>query len=156
MDNLKIRKATKKDASVLAEYRFRMFRDMEPEKDFSKTQARFIKKSREYYSKHIGLKNQYDCVVEAGRRIVACGSILFWERPPHIEHVDNSMGYILNVYVEKEYRGIGISRKIMDRLHREGRRRGMRKTGLHASQFGYPIYAAMGYKSNEMYMELEL
>lgn len=156
MDNLKIRRATKKDASIMAEYRFRMFRDMEPQKDFSKIREQFIKKSKEYYLRHISSKSQYDCVVQMGERIVACGTILFWERPPHIEHIDNSMGYILNVYVEREYRGKGISKKIMEQLHQEGRKRGLRKTGLHASQFGYPIYTSMGYRAREIYMELEL
>ncbi len=112
MKQLKIRKATKKDADVLVEFRYRMFRDMEPEKNFSKSRAQFIRKSREYYSKYLGTKGQYDCLALVDGRLVGCGSVLFWVRPPHINHLENTMGYILNVYVEKEYRGRGDSHLI--------------------------------------------
>lgn len=156
MESIKIRKATKADVPTLAEYRFRMFRDMKPERDYSKIKERFIKKSKQYYLKHIGSKDQYDCVVLIGEKIVGCGSILFWDRPPHIEYLENSLSYILNIYVESEYRRKGISRKIMAKLHEEAKKHGMRKIGLHASRFGYPIYKSMGYKLNKMYLELEL
>lgn len=156
METLKIRKATKNDAALLAEFRYRMFRDMDPEKDFSRVKAGFVRRSREYYAKHIGGKNQYDCLAIMDGRAVGCGSILFWDRPPHIGHLENSMGYILNVYVEHEYRRKGISKAIMARLHDEARKRGMRKIGLHTSRYGYPVYRSMGYATNKIYLEYDL
>ncbi|MCL5267329.1 MAG: hypothetical protein M1469_04400 [Bacteroidetes bacterium] len=105
METLRIRKATKKDAGLLAEFRYRMFRDMEPGKDFSRVKASFVRKSREYYNKHIGSKNQYDCLAVLDDKVVGCGSILFWDRPPHIGHLENSMGYTTNkTYLEYELR----------------------------------------------------
>lgn len=156
MEQLKIRKATKKHAAMFAEYRYRMFRDMEPERDFSGIKARFVRQSREFYSKHLGSRDEYDCVAEVGGKVVACGSILFWKRPPHIDHLQNALGYILNIYVDEEYRRKGISKAIMATLHEVAKKRGMRKIGLHASKFGYPIYRTMGYKENNNYLELEL
>ena len=58
MEILKIRKATKKDAELLAEFRYRMFRNVDPEKILSRVKAGFVRKSREYYVKRIGAKNQ--------------------------------------------------------------------------------------------------
>ena len=156
MERLKIRKATKKDAAVFAEYRYRMFRDMDPERDLSKTKQHFVRKSREFYARHLGKRGEYDCVAVVGGRVVGCGSVLFWERPPHIDHLENALGYILNIYVEEEFRRRGISKAIMKKLHEVAKERGMRKTGLHASRLGYPIYESLGYRPNEMYLELEL
>ena len=66
------------------------------------------------------------------------------------------MGYILNIYVEREYRRKGISKSIMAELHDEARKRGTRKIGLHASRLGYPVYRSMGYTANKTYLEYEL
>jgi ribosomal protein S18 acetylase RimI-like enzyme len=156
MGQLKIRKATKKDAAVFAEFRYRMFSDMEPEKDFSKLKARFVRKSRDFYAGHLGRRDEYDCIAMMDGEVVGCGSIMFWERPPHIDHLENALGYILNIYVGKEFRKRGISRAIMEKLHGVARKRGMRKIGLHASHLGYPVYESMGYKPNGSYLELEL
>ena len=104
----------------------------------------------------LGSDNGYDCVAVVDGRVVACGSIVFRDRPPHIDHFENDLGYIHSIYVEDEFRRRGISKAIMARLHEEARKRGMRKTGLHASESGRPVYESMGYAGNSSCMELEL
>ncbi len=45
MDEVKVRRADRRDIAVLVEYRNRMFRDMEPRKDFSKLNSKFVRKA---------------------------------------------------------------------------------------------------------------
>ncbi len=90
-----------------------------------------------------------------GKNIVGCRSIIFRERPPHIDHLENSLRYIHRMYIDGEYRKKVISSAIMARLHEEARKQGMHKTGLHASRSGSPIYGSTGYKASHMYLEFE-
>ncbi len=155
MEEFEIRDATKEDAALFAEYRFRMFVDMHPETDFESRKKEFVRKSEVYYSGHLGSKDEYSCVVVVSERVVACGSISFWDRPPHIDYFENNIGYVHSIYVRKEFRRRGISKAVMARLHEEARKRGMRKVGLHASESGRLVYKPMGYKGNDSYLEVE-
>ncbi|HEY9167136.1 MAG TPA: GNAT family N-acetyltransferase [Candidatus Kryptonia bacterium] len=152
-EKILIRRAGKKDAGILADFRYRMFSEMRPDENYSGKKVRFIRKSKSYYLTHVGLKSQFDCVAVSGGEVVGCGSILFLDGPPHISHIGTRLGYILNVYVVSERRREGIATRIMERLHTEGKRHRIRRVSLHASTSGYPLYTGMGYSMNEMYLE---
>ncbi len=156
MEEIELRDATKEDAAVFAEYRFRMFVDMHPDRDFSGSRDGFVRKSKDYYSARLGSKDEYSCVAVADGKVVACGSVTFRTRPPHIDYFENDLGYIHSIYVENEFRRRGISKAIMARLHEEARKHGMRKIGLHASESGRLVYESMGYSENDSYLEAEL
>jgi predicted acetyltransferase len=71
--------------------------------------------------------------------------ILDW--PPHFLHPDSSeRGYVLNVFVEPEYRGHGLARELMRRAEDEFKRRGVHFLVLHASKLGRPVYEKTGWE----------
>ncbi len=79
-----------------------------------------------------------DCWCSIGRRI---SSTLQGEH----------RGYVLNVFVEPEYRGRGLARALMELCVTEARSRGIRVVALHASDAGRPLYEKLGfYAANEM------
>ncbi len=156
MDKLYFKKAEKKDAVILAEYRFKMFNDIFPEDNLGERKAEIVEKCVRYYLDDIDNKNHYSIIAFIDKIAVGCGTILLEDRPPSPRHKKKLYGYILNIYVDAEHRGKGIAKKIMEHLHEYARSKDVRRIGLHASRFGHGLYKKMGYKVNESYLELEL
>jgi GNAT superfamily N-acetyltransferase len=63
-------------------------------------------------------------------------------------------GYLCNVFTEKEYRGKGIARAMVQMAVDECRKRNLKRVSLHASDEGRPLYESMGFTStNEMRLQ---
>ncbi len=150
------KKAQKEDAAILAEYRFKMFDEIYKDGNLAGRKTKFINECTRYYLDNINKKNHYSIIAFIGETAVGCGTILIEERPPNPKHKTNLSAYILNIYVDTGHRGRGIAKKIMEHLHQCARSMGVRRIGLHASQFGHGLYRKMGYKIKESYLEMEL
>jgi GNAT superfamily N-acetyltransferase len=76
--------------------------------------------------------------------------------PPHPAHpMQARRGYLLNVYVEPEHRGLGLARGLMDMALDEARRRGIDHMVLHATAMGRPMYERLGWRQGpEMTLSL--
>ncbi len=90
-----------------------------------------------------------------GRPVASAGLwIIDWPPVPH-DPTSTSRGYLLNVFVEPEFRRQGLARSLLDLCIAEGRRRGIRMLSLHASHEGRPLYERAGFAaSNEMQLML--
>ena len=89
-------------------------------------------------------------------RPVASAGLMLMDWPPGpFDPVGEIRGYILNVFVEPEYRGRGLATNVVEACMAESQRRGIRVITLHASNAGRPLYEALGFGStNEMrYLE---
>ena len=72
--------------------------------------------------------------------------LVLLEWPPHPLHpTAEKRGYILNVFVEPEYRGRGLAQELMLRAEDEFRMRGVTFAVLHASAMGRPVYERLGW-----------
>jgi ribosomal protein S18 acetylase RimI-like enzyme len=76
--------------------------------------------------------------------------ILDW--PPHpLDPKGGARAYLLNVFVQPEYRRRGLARGLLELCVTEARRRNIRVVSLHASLEGVPLYEQLSFKaSNEM------
>jgi ribosomal protein S18 acetylase RimI-like enzyme len=84
-------------------------------------------------------------------QIVAGAGMMLMEFPPHFLDTGGLRAYLLNFYVEPEYRGHGLAQRMLKLATDEAERRGIRVVSLHASPFGRPIYEKNGFEaSNEM------
>jgi ribosomal protein S18 acetylase RimI-like enzyme len=91
-----------------------------------------------------------------GDRPVASAGLMLMDWPPGpFDPMGEIRGYILNVFVEAEYRGRGLATVVVEACMAESRRRGIQVITLHASDAGRPLYEALGFGStNEMrYLE---
>jgi ribosomal protein S18 acetylase RimI-like enzyme len=156
MNELFFKEAGKEHAVILAEYRFKMFNEIYPDDDLDKRKAEIIDECTRYYLKNINNKNHYSIIAFADEKIIGCGIIILEERPPNPRHKKNLSAYILNIYVDTDYRGKGIAKKIMEQLHKHAQGMGVRRIGLHASRFGYGLYKEIGYRTNESYLEMDI
>lgn len=156
MGELIFKKAGKKDAAVLAEFRYKMFGEIFPGDNLEKRKTEIIDECIRYYINNIDNKNHFSVIAYIESTPAGCGTILLHEIPPDPKRKINLSAYILNIYVDNKYRGMGIAKKIMEHLYEYARIKGVRRIGLHASRFGHNLYKKMGYKINESYLELEL
>ena len=66
--------------------------------------------------------------------------------PPHPLHPsDARRGYILNVYVEPEFRRRGIAAELMQKAREDAVRRKLSYLILHATADGQPLYRGLGW-----------
>jgi GNAT superfamily N-acetyltransferase len=87
---------------------------------------------------------------------VASAGLMLMDWPPGpFDPVGEIRGYILNVFVEPEYRGRGLAMVVVEACMAESRRRGIQVITLHASDAGRPLYESLGFgPTNEMrYLE---
>lgn len=89
-------------------------------------------------------------------RVVAGAGLLLMDFPPHFLDAGSIRAYLLNFYVDPEWRGHGLAYRLLKTAVEETRRRGIKVVSLHASKFGKPLYERNGFVvSNEMMLRQE-
>jgi GNAT superfamily N-acetyltransferase len=90
-------------------------------------------------------------LVSSDGRVVGGGGMLLMDFPPHWRDARPMRAYLLNFYVEPEFRGRGLAQGLLKAAVEEAKRREIKVVSLHASKFGKPLYERSGFEvSNEM------
>lgn len=89
---------------------------------------------------------------ERDGRVAGGVGVMEIDWPPHTHHPGQARrGYVLNVFVEHEFRGRGCATVLMLAAEAEMRQRGIEYATLHSTDSGRPLYDAMGWSAtNEM------
>jgi ribosomal protein S18 acetylase RimI-like enzyme len=147
---LTTRKATVDDADLITRHRKAMFADMRdaPESVLNEMALHFEPWVRRMLTsdKYVGW------IISDGDRDIASAGLLVLDWAPHfLDPAGEQRGYVLNVFVEPEYRRRGLAQALITECMDEARRRRIRIVALHASQKGQPVYEKLGFTtSNEM------
>ena len=91
-----------------------------------------------------------------GERPVASAGLVVLDWPPHpLDPAGEHRGYLLNVFVDEDYRKRGLAHALVDMCMAEARRRRIRVVALHSSDAARPIYEAFGFRgtSEMIYVE---
>lgn len=91
-------------------------------------------------------------ITTEGESAIASGGLLILDWPPHpFDPIGQKRGYLLNFFVEPEYRRRGLARGLVEVCLAEARRRSIGVVALHASAEGRPVYEQLGFRAtNEM------
>lgn len=95
-------------------------------------------------------------IAEVDGRVAGSTGLLVVDWPPHPFHPESShRGYLLNVYVEPEFRQKGLAHQLVELCLAEARQRKIRVVTLHSSDAGRPVYEKFGFHptSEMMYVE---
>ena len=143
------RLATADDAELIAEQRCKMFIDAGQADEALMTRmfAKFVPWARPKLAdgSYVGWLVSKDGVVVAG------AGMLLMDFPPHWMDTEPVRAYLLNFYVDPEFRGQGLAYGLLKTAVNDARRRGIKVVSLHASKFGRPLYERNGFTStNEM------
>jgi GNAT superfamily N-acetyltransferase len=111
---------------------------------------------REYFVEALPAGKHCGVVAEVDGSVVACGGIVFVERPPYQGNLLGREAYLMNMYTEPNWRGRGIGGAIVTALLRRARDAGARRVLLDAEEKARRVYAKAGFHGNLEAMEILL
>ena len=135
---------------MITRHRKAMFADM---RDAAETVLEEMAQNFEPWVQRMIAEDKYaGWITRDDEREVGSAGLLILDWAPHfLDPRCGQRGYILNVFVEPEYRGRGIAKALTLQCMAEAKRRGIGVVALHASRKGQPVYEKLGFKtSNEM------
>ena len=139
--------ATKEDISELVRMRIAYMKD-----DFGSVSEHERKcmeaQLPDYFERKLGTE-LVAFVAKDGDRIVSVAYLHIIEMPANSILLNGLYGEVLSVYTEPEYRGRGLCSTLMRNLVEYGKKRGLGRIDLSATDEGYPIYAKTGFKDKE-------
>jgi len=147
------RNITETDIDVICDHRRHMFLDAGTAKNrLDEMRQPF----REWLTSHLRNKTYFGFIVELDAAIIASIGLMAIDWPPHPEHPEEGhRGYVLNLFVEPQYRGMGIAKELMGKADDEFLKRGISFSILHPTAKAKPIYESLGWKtSGEMTKKL--
>ena len=103
----------------------------------------------DYFSRKLG-SELIAFVARDENRIVSVAYLLIIEMPANLMLLNGIYGDVLNVYTEPEYRGKGLATSLMNNLIEYGKKAGLGRIDLMATDDGYPIYKKVGFEDKEL------
>ena len=147
---LETRAATITDAALISSHRRAMFAAMG---GYDEALLDGIRRASEAWVDRMIAEGKYLGWITADEgRAIASAGLLILDWPPHpFDPVGEKRGYLLNFFVDAEYRRRGLARALVELCLAEARRRSIRVVSLHASAEGRPVYEQLGFRAtNEM------
>jgi len=150
-----IRTLRTSDLDLVCRHREEMFRDVGRRDDELTLMTQHF---REWLGPRLVDGSYFGYVMLDGGSPVAGIGLMLIDWPPHPMHpTQDKRGYVLNVFVEPDYRNRGLARELMNLAEAEFVRRGVRYAVLHATEKGKPLYQGLDWNgTTEMAKTLEV
>jgi ribosomal protein S18 acetylase RimI-like enzyme len=148
---LETRTATAADAGLITHHRRRMFVDAgRADNQVLDVMARNFEP---WVAKAIDDGKYIGWLTSDGDRVVAGAGLMLLDWAPHpLDPRSTQRGYLLNVYVEPEYRRKKLASHLIELALAEARRRKIRVVALHSTEAGRSLYESNGFRrTNEMF-----
>lgn len=107
-----------------------------------------------YYRSNILSGKHYALLACIDGTDAGCGGVCFTEELPSPDNPAGRCAYLMNIYVRRRFRGLGIGRKIVDGLVREAMQRSCGKIYLETTEMGRGLYRSAGFEDMTGYMLL--
>lgn len=141
-----IRRATLADTTIIARHRRSMFEEIGSAQNLDLVERAFA----DWLPTRLD-DSYFHWIAEHDGHPVGGAGVLLLDWPPSPRDPRGGLGFIYNVYVEREHRRRGIARATLEVLHQWAHERNLGALALHASDDGRPLYEALGYlPTNEM------
>ena len=153
MNEIRFRRGSLTDIDTIIHHRVQMFADMgaAPEETWPRLQAM----GESYFREALASGTYLAWLAESGSRVVGGGGIVLAGWPGSPWDNQSRRAWILNMYVEPEFRRRGIARELMQLMLAWCRSEGLAIVNLHASREGRALYESLGFKpTNEMRLKL--
>ena len=151
--NLIFQKAAPEDIDLLTETRIEVLRaanQLSADADMSEVE----RQSYDYYRKSLCDGSHIAYLVFDGNRFIGAGGVSFFQVMPTYHNPSGNKAYIMNIYTDPEYRRKGIAIRVLDRLVKDSKRRGITAISLEATDMGRPLYEKYGFVAMDHEMEL--
>jgi len=149
------RTATLADAALITAHRRAMFNSMpNPNGPILEAMSRAFEP---WVRERIGEGRYLGWIAEENLRVAGSAGLLIVDWPPHPFHPDASQrGYLLNVYVDPEFRKRGLAHELIEKCLAEAHARGIRVVTLHSSDAGRPVYEKFGFHPTSEMMHIDV
>jgi ribosomal protein S18 acetylase RimI-like enzyme len=143
---LDTRIATTSDAAIISAHRRAMFEAI------GETEASVLdvmcRRSEPWVARMIEEGKYVGWIIKDRDHPVASAGLLILDWPPHpLDPTGEYRAYLLNVFVEPDYRKRGLARHLVQQCMAEAARRRIRVVTLHASAAGRPLYETLGFRT---------
>jgi ribosomal protein S18 acetylase RimI-like enzyme len=137
------RKLTSHDTELVCRHREEMFREAGRDEITLQTMAEHF---RDWLRPRLSNGTYFGHFLLDGETPVAGIGLMAIEWPPHPSHpTQDKRGYVLNVYVEKSHRRLGLGRELMALAEESFRERNLQFAILHATEQGRSLYESLGW-----------
>ncbi|MDA8137233.1 MAG: GNAT family N-acetyltransferase [Desulfobacteraceae bacterium] len=149
MNSLQIRPANLEEIPILARHHRRMFEDMWQQKN-DRLEPSLARQLESAYQRKLeqqipeGIYRSW--VAEENGGILASGAVTVVSHLPVPIDLNPWMAYIHTIFTEREHRGRGCARRIIEAIIEDCKGRGIRGVILNASAEGRPIYEQIGFQ----------
>ncbi len=115
-------------------------------------------KSKGYFQEHLNR----DCIVylavdEDTGTVAACIFFLLINKPASPLFLTGKTGTLMNVFTIKEYRRMGLAKKLVSMAIEDGRRWDLSYIELRSTKDGYPLYKSLDFvEDRSIYMSMKL
>jgi GNAT superfamily N-acetyltransferase len=155
MDLSVLRRATPGDVEALVRLRVALLREMGAVDEVGS--APLAAAIRRYLETELPAERFLAWVgTDADGAVVACGGLVFLQKPPSPGNYSGREAYIMNMYTAPEWRGRGVASRMFAAIVRHAREAGAESARLHATEDGRAIYERSGFRlvGNEMVLRL--
>ncbi|MCD8286042.1 MAG: GNAT family N-acetyltransferase [Clostridia bacterium] len=147
--------AAAEDLTELMEWRMEVLRDVFWMSPQDPRLPSLREENRKYYEETIPQGAHIACWAVLDGKKTGCGGLCLQKEMPSPDNRTGVNGYIMNVYVRKEYRGHGIGHAILSWLISKARENGAGKIYLETTREGRPLYTSLGFEDMWEMMKLE-
>ena len=138
------RTATVDDAALITAHRRAMFASMPNPQDSVLDQM--SRAFEPWVRELIGAGKYIGWIAEDSGRVAGSAGLLILDWPPHpLDPTSGKRAYLLNIFVEPEFRKRGLAHSLIERGLAEARQRHIRVVTLHSSDAGRPVYEKFGF-----------
>ncbi len=152
MRRWRIEKATQEHNEILLHHRVEMFRSM----GWTTQQLDSIEHAMRIFfnDNEMDEINAYVAILE--NEIVGGIVASFYQMLPNDTNPTGIVGYLYNLFVEPQYRKMGIATGLLETALLLCRQKNTGKIALHATDLGLGIYLKLGFEKRENYYEMNL
>jgi ribosomal protein S18 acetylase RimI-like enzyme len=150
-----IRAAAVSDAAGLAAQRRALFKELR-QSTAPGREAAFEALSADAFREDLASGSCLAWLAVAGAETIGSVALLIFPRLPSPQSFARREGYLLNVYTDPSWRGLGVATALVATAVARARELGLARIRLHATAQGQPVYAAAGFAMRADEMELKL
>lgn len=116
---------------------------------------RLLVANRQYYRRHVADGSHIAFVAQYDGHDAGCGALCIYDELPSRDNPTGRCGYLMNIYVRKEFRNRGIAHDIVRHLIEEAKRMDCGKIYLETTEDAMSLYKSLGFDEMRDMMKLK-
>lgn len=144
-------KLTNNELDTFVEMRIKQLREGGSKEDIDLVPA-----LKDYYQRHMADATFISWIAVYDGRIIGTSGISIVEKPPYFGCPSGKIGILSSMFTVKEYRRMGIAKKLLSKVVNEAKEQGCGTVQITASDMGVLLYSDFGFIKNNNFMHYKL